>query len=74
MSVHVIAAPFRGLARFARRLPDLLRRRGFDDAELRRLDDHALRDLGLARCELDSLRAEAERRVERTRLRVVRGF
>jgi len=34
------------------------------------LSDAALRDLGLARCELDSLRAEHEGRAERTRQRV----
>lgn len=34
------------------------------------IDEATLRDLGLARCELDSVGAEAEGRASRTRLRV----
>jgi uncharacterized protein YjiS (DUF1127 family) len=34
------------------------------------IDEATLRDLGLARCEIESLRAEAEGRARRTRLRV----
>jgi hypothetical protein len=36
------------------------------------IDAATLRDLGLHRCELASYRAEAEGRVEATRLRVLR--
>jgi hypothetical protein len=35
------------------------------------IDDATLRDLGVARCELDSFHAESEGRAVRTRLRVV---
>jgi hypothetical protein len=37
----------------------------------RDIDDATLRDLGISRSELSSFRAEAEGRVERTRLRVL---
>jgi uncharacterized protein YjiS (DUF1127 family) len=38
---------------------------------LARLDAATLRDLGLARCEIDSVLAEAEGRVQATRTRVL---
>jgi hypothetical protein len=46
-----------------------LARRHRDDVAMD-IDDKTLRDLGISRCELSSFRAEAEGRVERTRLRV----
>jgi len=46
----------------------IARRHGVDVAM--DIDDKTLRDLGISRSELSSFRAEAEGRVERTRLRV----
>ena len=58
-----------------RRLLDTLRRHlqeRRERAEFMRLDDTALRDLGLQRCEYDSYRCEADGEVRRTRRRLGR--
>ena len=41
---------------------------------LERLDDEALRDLGMSRSEIDSFAAEADGRAQRTRRRVAPDF
>lgn len=47
------------------------RRLAHESTALAQLDDATLRDIGLARCEVESIAAEAQGLVDRTRLRVL---
>jgi hypothetical protein len=48
-------------------------RHAWAQARVEAIDEATLRDLGVARCELESFRAETEGRAAHTRLRVARG-
>ena len=66
--------PSRRLARWAALWQDLIGawRLAIARRPEAQLDDAALRDLGLRRCELDSYLAELDGRVEATRVRAIR--
>ncbi|WP_298829194.1 hypothetical protein [uncultured Piscinibacter sp.] len=71
-----ITAPGRRLARLRDRVRAWLARGRERSATvaLESLDERSLRDIGLARSELGSVRAELEGRVEATRLRVLQDL